>query len=269
MLEALNIRARIGNKEILHGIDFQAKAGEITAIVGPNGSGKSTLLKTITDEIDYSGTIRLNGRDTAAMKPWELAALRGVLPQAATLAFPFTVIEVVRMGLTTGTSGDRADVPARALAAVGLDGYAGRFYQELSGGEQQRAQLARVLCQVWQPVVDGTPRWLLLDEPVASLDIGHQLLVMELVKDYAARGGGVVAVMHDLNLSAMFATRIAMIMKGTLLVSGTPETVMQDEILSKAYDCTLRVNTPAMAGQSYLLPHLATAPHGTSGFGSA
>jgi iron complex transport system ATP-binding protein len=262
MLEATNIHARIGKKQILHGIDFTAKAGQITAIVGPNGSGKSTLLKAITDEVEFTGTIRLNGQDTSRMKPWELAALRGVLPQTTTLAFPFTVIEVVRMGLMSGTSGDRADMPARALAAVGLEGYAARFYQELSGGEQQRTQLARVLCQVWQPVVDGIPRWLLLDEPVASLDIGHQLLVMQLVSDYAERGGGVVAVMHDLNLSAMFAKEIAMIVQGNLLLSGPPEKVMQNDVLSKAYGCALKVNTPAASGQSYVLPHLAVIQAG-------
>ncbi len=259
MLEAKEIRARIGDKQILHGIDFTAEAGQITAIVGPNGSGKSTLLKAITDEVDFTGQILLNGRRTAGMKPWELAALRAVLPQSATLAFPFTVLEVIRMGLMNGIAGDRADIPARALAAVGLEGYAARFYQELSGGEQQRTQLARVLCQVWQPVVEGIPRWLLLDEPVASLDIGHQLLVMELVKDYAARGGGVVAVMHDLNLSAMFADRIAIIMSGNLLLSGPPEVVMQNGVLSQAYGCALRVNTPPARGQSYVLPHLASA----------
>jgi heme transport system ATP-binding protein len=256
-LTTRNIHARIGKKEIVHGIDFTARAGEITAIVGPNGSGKSTLLKAITDEVDFTGEVILNDRNTAKMKPWELAAMRGVLPQSTTLAFPFTVIEVVRMGLMAGASGERADIPARALAAVGLDGYSGRFYQELSGGEQQRAQLARVLCQVWHPVVDGAPRWLLLDEPVASLDIGHQLLVMRLMKDYASRGGGVVAVMHDLNLSAMFADQMAIIMSGTLLTSGPPDTVIQNDILSKAYGCSLTVNTAPEEGQSFLLPHLA------------
>ncbi|MCX7559533.1 heme ABC transporter ATP-binding protein [Sulfitobacter sp. F26204] len=258
MLKALNIHARIGKKQILRGIDLTAHSGEVTAIVGPNGSGKSTLLKAITDEINFTGSVSLNGQDISGLKPWELAALRGVLPQASTLAFPFTVIEVVRMGLMSGTSGERADIPDRALAAVGLDGYAMRFYQELSGGEQQRVQLARVLCQVWNPVVESAPRWLLLDEPVASLDIGHQLLVMQLIRDYATRGGGVVAVMHDLNLSAMFADRMAIVLDGKLLLSGPPDRVMQNDVLSKAYGCDLTVNMPAAAGQSYVLPHLAS-----------
>lgn len=257
MLEAKKIHARVGKKEILHGIDFTAQAGQVTAIVGPNGSGKSTLLKAITDEVDFDGQVMLNGRDVSVMSSWQLAAVRGVLPQASVLAFPFTVIEVVRMGLLSGASGTRTDIPERALNVVGLNGYGGRFYQELSGGEQQRAQLARVLCQVWQPVIDNEPRWLLLDEPVASLDIGHQLLVMQLVRDYATRGGGVVAVMHDLNLSAMFADQMAIIMNGTLLMSGSPQVVMQDDVLSKAYGCDLQVNKVPKSGDSFLLPHIS------------
>lgn len=256
-LQTHDIHARIGKKEILHGIDFCAEAGALTAIVGPNGSGKSTLLRAITDEVDFTGSVTLNGHDQSRLKAWELAAMRAVLPQATTLAFPFTVMEVVRMGLSAGISGHRADIPDRALKAVGLHDVAGHLYQELSGGQQQRAQLARVLCQVWQPVAQGQARWLLLDEPVASLDIGHQLLVMQLLQGYAARGGGVVAVMHDLNLSAMFADRMAIVMQGRLLASGTPGDVMQDSILSRAYGCALRVNTAPPPGQSYLLPQLA------------
>lgn len=257
MLHACDIVARIGKKEILHGVDFTANAGALTAIVGPNGSGKSTLLRAITAEVDFTGRVLLNGENVADLHPWELAAMRAVLPQSATLAFPFTVAEVVRMGLRRGISGHRDDIPARALHAVGLEGYADKLYQELSGGEQQRTQLARVLCQVWHPVQNGLPRWLLLDEPVASLDIGHQLMVMRLLKDFANRGGGVVAVMHDLNLSAMFADHMAMIKDGQILKHGTPADVMQNAILSQAYGCTLTVNTPAAAGQSYILPHVA------------
>lgn len=259
MLRATDIRVRIGGKPILHGVDFRAEAGQVTAIVGPNGSGKSTLLKAITGEVDSTGGLEINGADIRRRKPWELAAIRGVLPQAAVLSFPFQVGEVVRMGLRAGIAANRSRLPEMALSAVGLEGYAGRLYQELSGGEQQRAQLARVLCQVWEPVVDGQPRWLLLDEPVASLDIGHQLVVMQLLRRYAEGGGGVIAVMHDLNLSAMFADRMTVMARGQVTASGAPGEVMTDAVLSATYGCELRVNA-APAGQSFLLPHMAVAP---------
>ena len=256
MVSARDIKTSYGQRQILHGVDFTAAPGEVTAIVGPNGSGKSTLLKALTAEIDYAGQVTLNGRDITAFKTWDLAAIRGVLPQATPLAFPFTVVEVVRIGLARGIAAGQDRLIRQALARVGLAGFEGRLYQELSGGEQQRVQLARVLAQVWQPVQDGAPRWLFLDEPVSALDIGHQLQVMQIARDYADGGGGVVTVMHDLNLTAMFADSVALIGDGQILRQGRPEHVLCDELLSQAYRCDLRVNT-APASQTYLLPHAA------------
>ena len=156
MIEARGVSVSIGRRRILADVDVVARPGEVTAIVGPNGSGKTTLLKALTGELACEGRIRLNGRDLAAMTQG------AVLPQATSLAFPFTVREIIRLGLLGGRSGAPAGeserLPERALAKVDLDGFAGRFYQELSGGEQQRVQLARVLCQVWVPVLEGMPR---------------------------------------------------------------------------------------------------------------
>ncbi|HBS49807.1 MAG TPA: heme ABC transporter ATP-binding protein [Rhodobacteraceae bacterium] len=258
-LIAENIRVSYGPREALRGVDLTAAPGEVTAIVGPNGSGKSTLLGAITASLPFRGRVRLNGRDIAAMKPWDLAAKRAVLPQASRLAFPFKVIEVVRLGLQSGTAGDRPEVPMQALARVGLAHYANRTFQELSGGEAQRVMLARVLCQVWAPVEDGQPRWLLLDEPVSSLDIAHQLQVMAIARDFARAGGGVIAVMHDLNLTALFSDRVAVLAEGQCLAFGTPPEVLTDETLSRAYGCALRVSAPPPAGVPYILPHAATA----------
>ena len=256
MLDAQDITVRYGRRPILHGVDFRARAGAVTAIVGPNGSGKSTLLKAITGEIDYQGFVALNGRDIAHAKVWELAAIRAVLPQATPLAFPFTVAEVVRLGLSRGIQAGQSDLIGQALARVGLSGYEARFYQELSGGEQQRVQLARVIAQVWRPVEDGSPRWLFLDEPVSALDIGHQLEVMQLARDYADAGGGVVAVMHDLNLTAMFADVVALMAEGRIIGCGAPGDVLQNDLLRTAYRCDVRVNT-APANGTFILPHAA------------
>ncbi|WP_287883184.1 MULTISPECIES: heme ABC transporter ATP-binding protein [Paracoccus] len=254
-LIATDIRVSLGRKEILHGVSVEARAGEITAIVGPNGSGKTTLMRSLTGELFCRGRIALNGRDIARMSPEELAQRRGVLPQAAALSFPFTVAEVVRIGVEA--RGERAEalVPA-ALAAVDLPGFSGRLYQELSGGEQQRVQLARVLAQVWQPVDADGPRWLMLDEPVSSLDIAHQLTVMRLAADYAQAGGGVVAVMHDLNLTALFAQKLVLMSGGRVLCQGQPGEVLTDDSLSLAYGCRLRVNAVPDSG-IWVLPHAA------------
>lgn len=257
-MRAAGICVRLGRTEVLHDVDFIARPGQLTAIAGPNGSGKTTFLRALSGELRHGGTITLNGRDIASLRPWELAVERAVLPQAAQLAFPFTVIEVVRLGQGARACATADEVPVAALARVGLAGFADRFYAELSGGEQQRVQLARVLTQVWQPVAaGGTPRWLLLDEPVSSLDIGHQLQVMEIARAYARAGGGVVAVMHDLNLTAMFADRVALFQSGRIAVEGPPRAVMREAVLSRIYGCTLRPNETPQAAIPYLLPQAA------------
>lgn len=256
-LIAKDIRVSYGKREALRGVSLTALPYEVTAIVGPNGSGKSTLLGAITASLPYQGRVSLNGRAIDQMQTWELAAERAVLPQASRLAFPFTVIEVVRLGLQSGTAGDRPEVPMLALARVGLAHYADRTFQELSGGEAQRVMLARVLAQVWAPVEGGKPRWLLLDEPVSSLDIAHQLQVMEIARGFARAGGGVIAVMHDLNLTALFADRVAVLSEGQRLAFGTPPDVLSDATLSRAYGCALRVSAPPPSGIPYILPHAA------------
>lgn len=259
MLEAVNLTLRLGKKIILDGVSFRAHPGTLTSIVGPNGSGKTTLLRALTGDLPYQGSVRLNGQDIQSLRPWQLASTRAVLPQASALAFPFTVIEVVALGVHQGTSGQCETVAMAALAKVGLSAYAGRAYQELSGGEQQRVQLARVLAQVWQPVTKDGARWLFLDEPVSALDIAHQLLVMSIARDFADQGGGVVAVMHDLNLTAMFSDRITLMSKGFVRASGPVTEVMTDQHLSNAYHCALGVSRVPTGSVPFVLPQSANA----------
>ena len=262
MIEARNISVSIGAKRILHGVDFVARPGELTAIVGPNGSGKTTFLKALSGELASSGPITLNGRDLREMKPWQVASLRAVLPQATSLSFPFTVHEIVRLGVVGGRTGALAGeedrLPERALARVDLEGFAGRFYQELSGGEQQRVQLARVLCQVWAPVLQGEPRWLFLDEPVSSLDIKHQLVIMKIARDFAARGGGVIAILHDLNLTSMFADQVTVMSRGRVADSGSPTDIFTDELIHKVFECRLKVGALPAGNAPFVLPQSAT-----------
>lgn len=257
MIAASGIGVDLAGTAVLHGVDFTARAGELTAIVGPNGSGKTTLLRALTGDVAATGRITLDGTPLAEVPGHLLARRRAVLPQATRLAFPFTVAEVVRLGLTSQVGHDREALPARALAEVGLDGFAARVYQDLSGGEQQRVQLARVLVQVWEPVTDAGPCWLFLDEPVSSLDIGHQLDVMGLARRYADRGGGVVAVMHDLNLTAQFADSVAVMDRGRIAAQGAPGAVFDDARLSRVYGCRLRLNTVPEGTVPFVLPQTA------------
>ena len=246
-LKADQVHIGYDGKEIVRGVTFRAEAGRFHTILGPNGSGKSTLLKALTGELSYTGEISLCDIDIATASETTLAGIRGVLPQQSTLSFPLTVAEVVNLGIRTDggtfTRRERHDRICMALELVDLKGFGSRQFQTLSGGEQQRVQLARVLCQVWDPATrDGRPRWLFLDEPVSSLDIKHQMQIMEIAAGYAARGGGVIAIMHDLNLTAEFADTVLVLRQGEILAHGTVEEVYQTHILSAAYDFQVRVH---------------------------
>ena len=261
MLEARNLNVRLGKTDILHGIDMSAAKDEFTVIIGPNGSGKTTLLRALTGEIKFDGDVHLNGVDISRARPLDLASLRGVLPQSATLSFPFTVHEVVRLGLTSGIQ-NGVDVPARirqALAAVDMEGFGGRLYQELSGGEQQRVQLARVLTQVWDPVFEGQPRCLFLDEPISSLDIKHQLQIMQIARRYADAGGGVIAILHDLNLTAHFADHVVLMSRGQVHACGDPREVLTPSNLEAVYGCPMAVGQVPHGMDFFVLPHIAAA----------
>ncbi|ASY57495.1 heme ABC transporter ATP-binding protein [Sinorhizobium sp. CCBAU 05631] len=261
MIRASDLSARLAGRPVLHGVSFEAVPGRMTAIVGPNGSGKTTTLKAISGELHLSkGKVTINNHDIARLKPFELALKRGVLPQSTVISFPFTVREIVGLGLSTGGadiagSGRTVD---EALEAVDLAGFSGRLYEELSGGEQQRVQLARVLCQIAAPVGDGEPRYLLLDEPVSSLDIRHQLTIMQLARQFCEGGGGVIAVMHDLNLTAMFADQMVMMKAGRIRALGTPKEVLTDETMEAVFGCRMRVGIAPARDVPFVLPQTAS-----------
>ncbi|AVA22562.1 MULTISPECIES: heme ABC transporter ATP-binding protein [unclassified Rhizobium] len=260
MIDVSDLSVRFSGKTVVHDVCFTAEAGALTAICGPNGSGKTTTMKAISGELAYQGSVRLNASEIGSLQAWQLAEMRGVLPQASTISFPFTVREIVRMGLTSGRNSrpEQADrIAAEALSSVDLAGFEGRFYQELSGGEQQRVQLARVLCQISEPIVDGKPCWLLLDEPVSSLDISHQLTIMTLARQFCRRGGGVIAVMHDLNLTALFADQIVLLKNGRLRAAGPVGDVLTDQHLQDVFGCALRVNRVPIDGVPFVLAHSA------------
>ncbi|MFD2173790.1 heme ABC transporter ATP-binding protein [Rhodobacter lacus] len=259
MLEATGLGAKLGGRWVFEGVDFAARPGEITAIVGPNGSGKTTLLRRLTGDLPGPGTITFEGDALSRLAPHQLAQRRAVLPQATAVGFPFTLREVVAMGHQAGAAAHLPGVVEDALAEVDLRAKADQPFQRLSGGEQARGHLARVRAQVWAPKdAEGRPAWLFVDEPVAALDIGHQLQVMGVLRRFAKAGGGVIAVMHDLNLTAMNAARMVLMEAGRITAAGRPSEVMTAPILSRAYRCQLCLNTAPNEG-IWLLPQAASA----------
>jgi iron complex transport system ATP-binding protein len=253
MLEVSDLGITLSGRRLLSGISFRARPGDVTAIIGPNGSGKTTLLRALTGELPPEGDVRLNGLDIRATPPHRLAAFRAVLAQSTQVAFPFTAGEIVRLGLEAGSGLADPGLVPRLLAEVDLPGTMRRPYHQLSGGEQARVQLARVLAQARQPVTATGPGWLFLDEPVASLDIAHQLMVMRIARGFADTGGGVVMVLHDLNLTAMVADRVLLLKSGGVLAQGTPDEVLTDDLLGTAFGCQIRVGTAPLRGP-WLVP---------------
>lgn len=264
MIEAHDLSVDLGGRRILRGVDFSARSGTLNAIVGPNGSGKTTLLRRLTGDLAGAGLVRMGGRVVDGHDLRQLARRRGVLAQSVQVGFSFTLREIVQIGHAAGQMGHVPDIVDKAIAEVDLTHRADTPMQALSGGEQARAHLARVRAQIWQPVFEGTPSWLFVDEPVAALDIGHQLQVMAILRRFADRGGGVIAVMHDLNLTAMHADRVVLMEAGQVAAQGRPEDVLTDRRLSHAYGCAIRTNHAPASGV-WLVPQAGATDQGMAG----
>ena len=214
------------------------------ALCGPNGAGKSSLFALLAGEIrPDEGSVTLDGRPLAEFPAAALAAERAALEQSPTLAASFTVAELVGLGLAAVPRADLDEraLCARAMAAAGVAGLAARAADDLSGGERARAHLARVLAQLWAGRAAGAGRYLMLDEPTASLDIAHQLDVMEVAAAEARAGAGVLVVLHDLNLAAAFADRVLLMHRGCLAAEGPPARVFEAGRLSAVYATPLVV----------------------------
>ncbi len=235
---------------MLAGVGVRVRAGEVLALVGPNGAGKSTLLSALAADLPpAAGSVRIHGRPASDWSAPELALRRAVLPQAASLSFPFTVEEVVRMGRAPWAAArpeeDEAAV-AEAMAATEVTGFAARPFSALSGGERARVALARVLAQ--------RAPLLLLDEPTAALDLRHQELVLRLCRARARAGDAVVVVLHDLGLAAAHAHRVAVLRGGRIAADGRPGEVFTGELLSEVYDQPVEVFPHPRTGAVLVLP---------------
>ena len=261
MLTATNISVRIGAKILLDDISIELHPGEVLAVIGPNGAGKSTLLRTLSSELSpQSGRLLMNGRPLVDWDALEVAKMRGVLPQASALAFRFCVLEVVMMGRSphrqSRNHADNITIVWQALALTDTAHLAERIYTTLSGGERQRVQLARVLAQIWEPC-DPLHRYLLLDEPTSALDLAHQHTVLAIARRFAnANATGVLAILHDLNLAALYADRIAVLHQGRLVTVGTPGQVLNSELIRQIFNYPVTVGAhPLYPDRPLTIPH--------------
>ena len=232
-LTARAVTYRVGDHALVDGVSLAVVPGEVLALVGPNGAGKSTLLRLLAGDLTPSGgEVSLDGRPLARYGARELALRRALLPQQTILQFAFTARAVVAMGRhphlgMTGESPQDDAVVEAALARTETLALAERVYPSLSGGEQARVSLARILAQE-API-------LLLDEPTAALDLRHQQAVLRIARELAAEGVAVLAVLHDLNLAAAHADRIALLDAGRLVAEGSPWEVLTAERLSAVF----------------------------------
>ncbi|WP_217896317.1 heme ABC transporter ATP-binding protein [Pigmentiphaga sp. NML030171] len=225
---------------VLDGIDCAVGEGEIVMLIGPNGAGKSTLLSTMAGDLGpAAGEVLFKGRPLRQWAAGELARQRAVLPQRAGLSLPFTVDEVVHLGCLARTEPRRRleSIVRAALEAAGVTHLAQRPMPALSGGEQARVHLARVLAQIWPGETgSGTGRLLLLDEPCASLDPHHQHSVCTAIRDFAHRtGAAVIVTMHDMNLAAQYADRIVALWEGRVLADGEPRAVLTRDFVRRCF----------------------------------
>jgi len=241
MLNVRDITIAIENTTLLRGVSAAVRPGAVTAVVGPNGAGKSTLLRAASGEhTPVGGTVELESTPLRCWRARDLAQRRAVLPQQSSLSFPFAVLDVVLMGRMPHASGDAeardGQIAWAALEAVQVAHLAERLYPTLSGGEQQRVHMARAMAQIWEPPPGGGDRYLLLDEPTASLDLAHQHRLLELARELAQDGTGVLIVLHDLNLTAQYADEVVLLHQGTVRAAGPPEHVLTPPLIEATFD---------------------------------
>lgn len=260
-LRVENCSVRIGQRTLLAVPEFAIRLGEVLAIIGPNGAGKSTFMKVISGITEPDqGAITLDGHPLSGWSASALAGRRAFLAQDSTVSIRFTVAELVAMGLTYSGQGLPRDQRRRIVAdvteRVGLASLRERDVMTLSGGERQRAHLARVLAQLEAGEVSSGAGFLLLDEPIAAQDLAHQKQIMQIAREQARRGTGVVMVLHDLNWAAACADRLAVICGGNVHADGRPEEVLTIDMLTSVFGVTPgQTNWHDGTGRPFVIPH--------------
>ena len=255
----LTVRYPGGSRPALDGVSMEVPHGSLYTVLGPNGSGKSTLMKALLGVLPAAaGDVLVDQRSTGAWSRRELARAVGVVPQAEAIAFPLKVREMVAMGRYPhlGPLGSERDVDrraiGRALEACDVTDLAERDVMTLSGGELQRVRIARALAQ--------EPRALVLDEPTASLDIRHEMAILELLRSSADAGMTVLVVTHGLDLAARFSDRMLLLANGRVAAEGLPADVMRSDVLEEVYRWPIAVQEDPATGTPRVTPLRPRSP---------
>jgi iron complex transport system ATP-binding protein len=241
-LQVKNLNHAYGDLPVLRNITFSVQKGDFFIIIGPNGSGKTTLMKFLAGILKSpDGHLEILGLPMDQYTRKALARIIAFVPQTIPVDFPFTVTEIVLMGRSPylgmlGLEQEKdLEIAREAIAFTGLEHLAHRKLDQLSGGEQQQVFIARAICQ--------QPQVILLDEPTASLDLAHQVRLMDLMEKLQQEMGvTVVMVSHDVNLAAMYGNRLLLINEGHIVCEGIPDEVLTFQILEDVYGCTLLVD---------------------------
>lgn len=240
-LSAQQLVFNVGRKNVIDNLSVTLKQGELIALIGPNGAGKSTLLRLLTGYLSpQSGQCQLEERPLTEWPTQALARRRAVMRQQHSLAFSIPVRDLITMARAPWGKQHEQTIVEEVMSLTACDKLANKDYRTLSGGEQQRVQLAKALAQLWQP--DGPEGWLFLDEPTSALDLYFQQHCLRLLSQLAHKGKlAVCVVLHDLNLASLWADRLLLLHQGRLVASGTPNTVITQAALTQWYHAELTV----------------------------
>ena len=273
MLRAAGLTFIRDGAAVLDGVELTLRAGELCALLGPNGGGKSTLLRLLAGDYHarlfsrgarLRGSLSLDGTAFERLDAAVLARRRAVLPQSAVRAFRFTALDWVALGryphpTSAGDAGMRAAhaIARRALERADGAALAERDVTTLSGGEFARVQFARALAQIWpgSGTAFDAPRYLLLDEPTAALDLRHQRQLLQTTQALTREWGiGVLAIVHDVNLAARHADRLALLSAGRLIACGPPRALLDAALLGRCFGTAVKVVETAELPLPIVLP---------------
>jgi len=255
VIDLRGVTVALGGRPVVDGVDAAVAEGEWLALIGPNGAGKTTLLRAVAGLVPFTGSIEIGGRPIEELRRSELSRLVAVVPQEPSTPPWMTVAEYVLLGRTPhlgplAKEGRRdREAAARALARLDLLGYEERRLGTLSGGEKQRVVVARALAQEAQII--------LLDEPTAALDIGHQQQALELLDLLRGESGlTLVAAMHDLTLAAQYADRMVLLDAGKVAADGVPRDVLTETLIAGHYGASIDV--VPVGGRIAIVPRRGT-----------